>query len=243
MVIASPIPTMPRICPRCRKPIRARHPRRVTPHWRNPRPGRSRFDLLNMAAGDRLLDANGNVILDTNGNVMLSDGAGDECCCNPCEFCSSGTPEIFRTTISGWTSCGCSQANGFLWLQMIGDLNGTFDLERASPSWAPAGACVYLFVTSMKVRYYSAAGCSTVIAENDIAIGLYNFGSFLEFFAGDYSSTGGFNSTAPAFFALYAGSYPAPCDDGFVFVNENTACSTGFSRELGIGGTAEIVGI
>lgn len=45
-------------------------------HWR-----RRLFDPLRFAAGDVLLDTNGNVILDASGNVMLSDGAGDDCCC------------------------------------------------------------------------------------------------------------------------------------------------------------------
>jgi len=111
-MIWTPPKTRPRIlCPRCRKPIqwptrRAPVRPRYRPWWRTLVPA------VNMAVGDRLLDADGNRILDADGNVMLDDDDGNACCCcscsvvsgTDCTYCPTGkTPLTARIVFSGIT--------------------------------------------------------------------------------------------------------------------------------------------
>src|SRR5205085_1893719 len=70
-------------------------------------PVHRRFAVVNMAAGDRMLDASGNRCLDASGNLQLDDGAGNTCSCTPpavpCANCTDATPAHYAITLSSIT--------------------------------------------------------------------------------------------------------------------------------------------
>lgn len=123
-----------------------------------------------MAAGDPLLSADGDRILDENGNVILSDGAGDDCCCDPClssecasavecNFCVCDTPQTWTAVVSGLSAACTLSCNPLRRVMATGTLNGTFTLTQASGG----GDCNWdSGALSVTVRTYTDSGCTTV---------------------------------------------------------------------------------
>lgn len=89
MMLISP-PPIARVCPRCHKPIEARHPRRAPMFPATSPAHRSRFLPLNAGNGIQV-NSSGAIQVKSNGIVVA--GSSDPCCCAALELfnCSDGS--------------------------------------------------------------------------------------------------------------------------------------------------------
>ena len=156
-----------------------RTPRNFFP--RRPRMGWCpvhRRPVVNMAAGDELLDASGNVILDASGNVVLSDGAGDGCCCGQTCFSCSISNTIIAAA-SGISVCsGCLDGR-----KLHGSPNTTWNVPYQATVF---GTCCRYYshfpgvipsssFNGMTFDNYGAGDCTGSVVSTDHAVSYFDF--------------------------------------------------------------------
>lgn len=220
-----------------RPPFRLRPPRFI--------PLRSRPPLLNMAAGDVMLDASGNVILDASGNVLLDDGSTNDCSC--CPGCDTGClPSSVTVTFAGITSATCViiGSNRLTW---AGDgVNGTWTIPFKANR---GGSCVCSYEASFPVSMsglYSATPfppCSLAASGSTLNIqicirqgGRISVGAGTNFLGFAHSPIIFFAAVDTSRTLASGGSGILDCTEtGIVIANET---SPGSTSDIGTGGTA-----
>lgn len=205
-----------------------------------------------MSAGDILLDSDGNRMLDTaDGALHLSDGAGDDCCCDPCpcgteagqpgacEHCD-WTPSGFTVSVSGVSICAClDNLDGSSSALTAGSPNGTYTVTHGTCQWSYTAGGVGPISGSFRL-FGSASDCTgsyTDSTPDDFEVILTRTSTTWTLVVRSIANTGYFR--AVTFFSATWSATGDICCEEMIVSNGLASCVDG-TLNMGYGGTATI---